>query len=62
MARDTRRVLVTRVKWETLGNYEAEPGRLTRLFTLHDASLRAHMHAAVHNVNLEGVYPLEAGR
>jgi hypothetical protein len=43
---------VTRVKRETLGeNYEAEPGRL-RPFTLHDASLSAHMHAAVHNVNL----------
>jgi len=24
---------------------------VTRLFTLHDASLSAHMHAAVHNVN-----------
>lgn len=44
---------MTRVNWETLGViYEAEPGRLTRPFTLHDASLSAHMHAAVHNVNL----------
>jgi hypothetical protein len=48
---DTRRVLVTRVKRETLENYETEPGPLGR-FTLHDASLRAHMSAAVHNVNL----------
>ena len=48
---DTRRVLVTRVKRETLGNYETEPGRLTRRFTLHDASLDGHMDAAAHNVN-----------
>jgi hypothetical protein len=33
MARETRRVLPTRVKWESLGNDEAEPGRL-RPFTL----------------------------
>jgi hypothetical protein len=40
MARATRRVLVTRVKRETLGKYEAEPGRFSHLFTLHGASLR----------------------
>jgi hypothetical protein len=43
--------LVTRVKRETLENYETEPGRLTRRFTLHDASLGGHMDAAAHNVN-----------
>jgi hypothetical protein len=43
--------LLTRVKRESLGKYEAEPRRLSRLFTLHDASLEAHMDAAVHNVN-----------
>jgi hypothetical protein len=54
MARATRRVIGNpREKGNLGGNYEAEPGRLTRLFTLHDASLRAHMDAAVHNVNLK---------
>jgi hypothetical protein len=43
--------LATRVKRETLENYETEPGRLTRRFTLHDASLGGPMHAAAHNVN-----------
>jgi len=33
--------LLTRVKRESLGKYEAEPRRLSRLFTLHDASLSA---------------------
>jgi antitoxin PrlF len=51
-ARDTRRVMATRVKRETLGNDETEPGRSTRRFTLHDASLRGHMHAAAHNVKV----------
>jgi hypothetical protein len=37
--------LLTRVKRESLGKYEAEPRRLTRLFTLHDASLEAHVGA-----------------
>jgi hypothetical protein len=41
MAHSTRRVLLTRVKRESLGKYEAEPRRLFRLFTLHDASLTA---------------------
>ena len=35
--------LLTRVKRESLGKYEAEPRRLTRLFTLHDASLEGHV-------------------
>jgi hypothetical protein len=50
MARATRRVWVTRVKWETLGKYEAEP-RPSGLFTLHGASLGGHMYAAVQKVN-----------
>jgi hypothetical protein len=37
-ARATRRVLLTRVKRESLGKYEAEPA-LEGQFTLHDASL-----------------------
>ena len=41
MAHATRRVLLTRVKRESLGKYEAEPRRFCRLFTLHDASLSA---------------------
>jgi hypothetical protein len=45
VAHATRRVLLTRVKRESLGKYEAEPRRLTRLFTLHDASLEGHVGA-----------------
>ena len=50
-ARETRRVLLTRVKRESLGKYEAEPRRLTRLFTLHDASLEGHVGAERLKVN-----------
>jgi len=43
--------LLTRVKRESLGKYEAEPRRLTRLFTLHDASLDGHVGAERLKVN-----------
>jgi hypothetical protein len=47
----TQRVLLTRVKRESLGKYEAEPRRFTRLFTLHDASLEGHVGAERLKVN-----------
>jgi len=47
---DTRRVLVTRVKRETLGKLRDGAWAKGR-FTLHDASLGGHMDAAAHNVN-----------
>jgi hypothetical protein len=39
------------VKRESLGKYEAEPRRFTRLFTLHDASLEGHVGAKRLKVN-----------
>jgi hypothetical protein len=46
--------LLTRVKRESLGKYEAEPRRFIRLFTLHDASLEGHVGAAGLRVNQRG--------
>ena len=40
----------TRVKRESLEIDEAEPGRIARLFTLHDASLEAQVDAAPQKV------------
>jgi len=57
MARETRRVLLTRVKRESLGIDEAEPGRLTRLFTLHDASPEGHVGAKRLKVNQREAAP-----
>ena len=52
MAHDVRRVLVTRVKRETLGKNRGGAEVPKDQSTLHDASLRGYMHAAVQKVNV----------
>ena len=54
--------MLTRVKRESLGKYEAEPRRLYRLFTLHDASLDGHVGAKRLKVNQGPPLLFETGR